>query len=251
MKSVLIGWLLGLGLLASHFGCCSIRMVGDGCEGGRCGGMNACGMNACGTLRSRIANRIASTNCSSGCGEIYWDEHINEPPVCDPCGCDGEFECGGGGRNCPSVLQRLRGLWGYCYYVPSNCSECSSGTNVRMHGNDSCSCATCAGNTQADHATGHQSTISNHSKAVPSSDDYINHGAPTPASKPRPQRAPAVAPTPFPDSNAMYRQDDQQYEEVAIGSGVTPQDRRTVAKPVSSNARQALQSKPRLVTNPR
>ena len=258
MKSVLFGWLIGLGLIASHVGCCTIRMVGDGCEMGSCGGGIGCeGIGACGTLRSRIAERIRSTNCGSGCGEIYWDEHINEPPVCDPCGCDGEFDCGGNG-SCPTVFGRLRNLWGY-RYVPSNCGECSS-CSTTTSGCSSGSCSTCAGNTHVGYATEvHEAmptrTMSTKSmQAQPTTEATTTTRSPTPASKPRPHpatgAAPSKAPTPVPDANAMYRQEAAP-ERLAIGSGVTESPKRTVARPVTANTKQSIQSKPRLVTNPR
>ncbi len=245
MKSVLFGWLLGLGLLASHVGCCSIRMVGDGCDTGECGGVLGCdGIGSFGTLRSRIASRIRATNCGSGCGEIYWDEHINEPPVCDPCGCNGEFECGGG-RTCPTALGRLRNLWGY-RYVPANCEECSTcNAGMRVAG----SCETCAGNTHTDHASETQYSTPARMSNQPV-EESINSRTPTPASKPKPQRAPSPAPTPVPDSNAMQWQSEPS-ERFVVGSGVAPKARTTVAKPVTANAKQFLQGKPRLVTNPR
>ena len=247
MKSVLFGWLLGLGLMASHVGCCSIRMVGDGCDMGECGGARGCdGTGSCGNLRSRIANRIRSTNCGSGCGEIYWDEQINEPPVCDPCGCNGEFECGGGG-SCPSALRRLRNLWGY-RYVPSNCGECST-CKTEMRGTGSSSCATCSGNTHADHAMGMQSTTPTRMISRPA-DESVSTRSPTPASKPIPQRAPSIAPTPVPDSNAM-QWENAPAERLTVGSGVQSNVRTVKAKPVSASSKQSTQGRPRLVTNPR
>ena len=266
MKSVLIGWLVGLGLLASHIGCCTIRMDGAGCETGSCGGGIGCeGIGACGTLRSRIAGRIRGMNCGSGCGEIYWDEHINEPPVCDPCGCDGEFECGGNG-SCPTALGRLRNLWGY-RYIPSNCGECRSceTTPTRC---SSGSCSTCAGNTHAAYATEVHATMPSRMMAQRTMDtrtmdtqpanEAVTDRSPTPASKPRPQRvpnaapsaAPSAAPTPVPDANAMHRYEAAP-ERLAIGSGVSAPPKKTIARPATANTKQSIQGKPRLVTNPR
>lgn len=267
MKSVLFGWLVGLGLLASHIGCCTIRMVGDGCEMGTCGGgqcgegFGGGGIGACGTLRSRIADRIRGTNCGSGCGEIYWDEHINEPPVCDPCGCDGEFDCGGGG-SCPTVLGRLRNLWGY-RYIPSNCGECTS-CETTPSPSSSGSCSTCAGNTHSEYGTEVHAatqtrtiaprTIAPRTMAIQPATEAASERSPTPASKPRPQRvpsaAPSTAPTPVPDANANVRYEAAP-ERLAIGSGVSAPPKKTVAKPVTANTKQSIQGKPRLVTNPR
>ncbi len=248
MKSVLFGWLLGLGLLASHVGCLSIRLVGDGCETGACGGGQDCeGIGSCGSLRSRIADHIRSKNCGSACGEIYWDEHINEPPVCDPCGCNGEFECGSVG-SCPTAWGRLKNLWG-TRYVPTNCEECSSCGNLPIQ-NGSGSCSTCAGNTHAEYPTEGYSAAPTQTMTNRSTGEARGTRVPTPASKPKPERSPNAAPIPFPDSNAHYRQ-DAPAERFTIGSGVTPNAKTTLAKPVAANSQQFLQSKPRLVTNPR
>lgn len=246
MKSVLFSWLFALGLFMNHVGCCSIRMVGDSCEMGACGGLGCDGIGSCGSLRSRIANRIRSTNCSSGCGEIYWDEQINEPPVCDPCGCNGEFECGSC-RSCPTALGRLRNLWGY-RYMPSNCGECSSCTTPMRDYSGSCS--TCAGNTHAENGIGGHSVAPTQTVTNRPADNSTGARVPTPASKPKLERAPGVAPTPVPDSNAVYR-GNAPAERFTIGSGVSPDAKRTIAKPVVANSKQSLQGKPRLVTNPR
>ena len=194
-------------------------------------------------------NRIRNTNCSSGCGEIYWDEHINEPPVCDPCGCNGEFECGAC-RSCPTALGRLRNLWGY-RYVPSNCSECNSGGLTSIHGGSS-SCSTCASNTQSSFSSGEHVpsySVPSHGEVTsprPTEGSMLNR-SPTPA---KPKAAPNVAPQPVPDSNAMYL-NEEPAERIAIGSGTAKTKKSTAARPVSSNPKQSVQGKPRLVTNPR
>lgn len=241
MKTALFGWLLGFGLLISHVGCCSVRFVGDGCGMGACGDVD-CEVGACGSLRSRIANRIRSTHCSSGCGEIYWDEHISEPPVCDPCGCNAGFECGSC-QSCPTALGRLRNLWGY-RYVPSDCGECSSCGLTSNHGGSS-SCATCAGNTQSSYSS--SDPMSSHSELMsyePTENSVISR-SPTPA---KPKQAPAPKPTP--DSNAMRLNEDSP-ERLVVGSGASKARKSTVARPVSINSKQSIQGKPRLVTNPR
>ena len=245
MKTVLFGWLLGLGFIASHMGCCSIRLVGDRCDFGGCGENDCEGVGSCGNLRSRIANRIRNANCSSGCGEVYWDEQINEPPVCDPCGCNGEFECGSG-RSCPTALGRLRNLWGY-RYMPSSCGECSSCGTTSSH--SSAACSTCADNTQPGYATEVHSTTPTRMSTSPSTHGAMSTKSPTPAAKPKSQPHQTVAPTPTPDSNAMFLKDESQNEFLAVGSGV--ESRRTPAKPVVANTRQSIQAKPKLVTNPR
>ena len=244
MKTALFGWLFGFGLLISHVGCCSVRFVGDGCGMGACGDVDYEGVATCGSLRSRIANRIRNTNCSSGCGEIYWDEHINEPPVCDPCGCNGEFECGSC-RSCPTALGRLRNLWGY-RYMPSNCGECNSCGLTSNHSGSS-SCATCASNTQSSY--GSDVHVSSHGEMMsfePQENSILNR-SPTPA-KPKPSTG--VAPKLVPDSNAM-RFEDEPNERLVIGSGTAKARKSTIARPVSTSSKQSVQGKPRLVTNPR
>jgi hypothetical protein len=128
----------GLGVLASlalQVGCCSIHVdyaaphgrpvpssMGDACcEDSECG-IN--GLHFIGHRLASLHNQVAcSTHCSSGCGEVYWDEYINEPPVCDPCGCNNEWV--GGCGHCRPWYSRLRDLWGY-RYMPADCSSCSS-----------------------------------------------------------------------------------------------------------------------------
>ena len=244
MKTAMFGWLFGLGLLISHVGCCSVRFVGDGCGAGACGDVDCEGVASCGSLRARIADRIRSTNCGSGCGEIYWDEHINEPPVCDPCGCNGEFECGSC-RSCPTALGRLRNLWGY-RYMPSSCGECNSCGVTSMHGGAS-SCSTCASNTQSyDTSDAHVSSHSNTMNPQPTENSVITR-TPTPA---KPKSAPSAAPKPTPDSNATLF-DNESTERLVIGSGAAKAKKSTIARPVSTSTKQSVQGKPRLVTNPR
>ena len=245
MKTALFGWLFGFGLLISHVGCCSVRFVGDGCGMGACGDVD-CEVGGCGSLRSRIANRIRNTHCSSGCGEIYWDEHINEPPVCDPCGCNGEFECGSC-SSCPTALGRLKNLWGY-RYMPSSCGECNSCGLTSNHGGSS-SCATCASNTQSSYSSNdHMSSHSEMMSSEPIENSVIKR-SPTPA-KPKQAPAPSVIPKPTPDTNAMHMDEDST-ERLVIGSGTSKARKMTTARPVSTSLKPSGQGKPRLVTNPR
>lgn len=91
-------------------GGCSSGTCDDGCADGSCHGGDchdgACASADCGgcgkcdlcnfhPLRS-LFNAI---HCSSGCGEFYFDEWINDPPApCDPCDNHGNFV---GQRCCP------------------------------------------------------------------------------------------------------------------------------------------------------
>jgi len=113
-----------------------------------------------------------------------------------------------------------------------------------MNGGSS-SCSTCAGNTHAAHPMATQS----------GSDDRISTPSstqtPTPATKPKTNRGSDISPEPTPDPSARYENQKAQREKLAIGSGVTANGRLIVARPVSSNAKQSMQGKPRLVTNPR
>jgi len=99
-----------------------------GCESPTCG-IN--GMHGLHHLKHGLANWHRKTVCSSGCGEVYWDEQINEPPTCDPCGCDGQW-AGGTYGSCRPWYSRLRDLWGHPYY-PSSCSDCSDCGVVHGH----------------------------------------------------------------------------------------------------------------------
>jgi hypothetical protein len=52
---------------------------GSGCDGGKCDG--------------RLCRRLWSAmfHCT-GCGELYWNEWINDPPACvEPCDCYGNY----------------------------------------------------------------------------------------------------------------------------------------------------------------
>jgi len=105
-------------------GCCCVQRP-VGC--GSCGLSSACDGAYTGLLHGELAGRIRNAmtgGCCSGCGEVYYDEQINEPPICDPCCGNGEFtgsSCG----PCRPLFARLRDLW---------CAPCASG----------CGCDSCA-----------------------------------------------------------------------------------------------------------
>lgn len=276
MKSALGLWLVLAGLIMSHAGCCSVQMRGDSCGMSTCGtshygtepcGTGGCGNNECGECRSfevpfsgvgkRVVNRIKSAHCSSGCGEIYWDEHINDPPVCDPCGCNGEFtgeRCG----SCPTALGRLRNLWGYRYRPSGNdgCSSCADG-HITSSGSSTCSSCS-SGPTHETITHNAPARVQSSQPAVQGMKSQMNpaRGEPTPA-VPRIQKMPEPSTvTPIPDPNAMRRARSNP-SQVAIGSGISfddgaqievPQSTRSVkAKPTSTTA----QAPRRLVTNPK
>ena len=247
MKSIAIGWLLGLGLLLSHVGCCSIPLGGGcgGCRSDLCGTScdSGCGgVLPFGGVRQRIANRIRSTNCSSGCGEIYWDEQINEPPVCDPCGCDGSFD-GVGSGTCPTALGRLRNLWGY-RYQPSNCNSCSPGTESSgTLGRGGCSSCG-SGSSHMFHTTSEQLD------EMPLQSLQMNasptNTQPTPAVRQPSLTAPT--PDPIPDPKALNRPYPSS-EKLMIGSGTTKErSSNAVEAKQITRVKQSTQGRPRLVT---
>ncbi|MEQ1827195.1 MAG: hypothetical protein ABL921_14665, partial [Pirellula sp.] len=255
MKSVFTAWLLAFGLIASHAGCCSVRMVGDGygarsCDSGECGSVS-CGAPCLpfAGIRSRILGRVASAHCNSGCGEIYWDEHINEPPVCDPCGCNGQFT-GDYCQSCPTALGRLRNLWTRHQYFPSSCDTCPAGAQP-VHGS---TCTTCgSGHAIADHSI-HQTSDSN--SAIQFSNTKSGQVVqPTPATRPAQAPRPLKQPEPVPDPNASIW-DGSSDDRIVVGSGVQGNSSKgttsktVVVKPVSSKV-QSNGNRPRLTTNPR
>jgi len=130
-----------LATLALQVGCCSIHVdyqgtLGHGkpnlcaqnCQESVCEGDDTCGINGIAHLgrsvRALHGRAACGLGCGAGCGEVYWDEHINEPPFRDPCGCDNEW-VGGYGHARP-WYSRLRDLWGYSYpeTLYSNCDDC-------------------------------------------------------------------------------------------------------------------------------
>lgn len=240
----MFGWLLGLGILISHVGCCQVRMAGScgdcGVPAAACGD---CGINVpFSGVGHRVASHIRGARQSGACGEIYWDEQINEPRVCDPCGCDGEFTgetCG----SCPTALGRLRNLWGYRYEGSQcGCSTCSGGT-VHASGmvSGASTCSSCS--------AGEHSSHSHMSQPAPSAEPV--RGQPTPAVKPADEPKSVVPPTPVPDSNANSRRPSS--ERLVVGSGVSPSvpPKMVKGRPVSSKQVVTGSSRPKLVTTPK
>ncbi|MCO6454231.1 MAG: hypothetical protein J5I93_02845 [Pirellulaceae bacterium] len=85
-----------------------------------------------------------SLTCGGGCGEIYWDEWISDPPdACDPCDCDGHWNGHRGVRM--GLFERLNFLWnGYRYY--GDCETPCQGCNTGCGG-----CASCGGHPEIAH----------------------------------------------------------------------------------------------------
>jgi hypothetical protein len=183
MKLYII-WFVGAIFCSMHFGCCSVRLVdGHGHAIHACNG--ACGVG----VKERLHHHWDKARCNSGCGEVYWDEQINEPPVCDPCGCDGEFtgwsDCG----RCPGALHRLRQLWGFhsyhgnCSHSLSHCDSCGQVTDQ----SESCtSCSGVHGATVSSEESSQPTPMHEHSKPTTESLDPEMRSVPA-AKSPTPQ----------------------------------------------------------------
>ncbi len=224
MNAKVTFWITGLILMASHVGCCSLHPMGGGC--GACGDVcdSGCadhGPFHTGLLRQRIAsgihNGIHNGVNNAACGEIYWDERINEPPVCDPCGTCGEFT-EGSCDCCPPILwrlrplQHLRTLWG-TRYEGGGCHECSTcGTSP----SGSSHCATC----------GHHAEPMG---AMPAEMEPAPMAAPSYQSAPKGSpkvrsNQEEVVPAPVPDPNAKMRRSPSDRRSLLTGSGVVAED---------------------------
>lgn len=102
-------------------GCCNDcgPCPGEGCDSYCCGG-------GCGPLGGQgLLPWLRGTwSCGRGCGEVYCDEWVSDPPdCCDPCDqCHGVFTGQGGGYCCLGPFQRLlAALHGYSYCAPPQC----------------------------------------------------------------------------------------------------------------------------------
>ncbi len=181
-------------------GCCAITgLVFSGCcaiAPGPCG--STCDTGVCGQgvlptrLASRVVNRVAS-QCTQGCGEIYWDERINHPPVIDPCGSCGEFTGASCGVNRP-ILSRLRDAWGLPYIGACECASpgCDScaGTTLSTYADHNLSSYVPA----ASHDPGHCASCAASAGSISSMPTATHlpspaarttiHNSPTPASRP-------------------------------------------------------------------
>ena len=108
-------------------GCTCVQGMPGGCGGG------GCSTGTCDTGGCRAAGLGSFLSCRGGCGDVYVDEWISEPPEADNCG----YECGGCGHceHCRPVRGALRALWGHRYQphctnglmgppCETGCSEC-------------------------------------------------------------------------------------------------------------------------------
>ncbi len=126
-------------IVAAGPGCC----VGDqNCRGGSggIGGFDSgpgdcCGTDPCsrGPRRRPFANLLGMFACNGGCGDVYYDEWVSDPPdCCDPCDNCGNWT---GPRPCRRSIWdclSLRGLWGNQYSCDQygadcECDSCSGG----------------------------------------------------------------------------------------------------------------------------
>lgn len=126
--------LLALAVVAAAIaGCCNDRVWR--CPDGQCsalsGRYDGCSDCTQGDTRAGFGQRIT---CGKGCGEIYWDEWISDPPApCDPCDeCTGDYI---GRRCCPPPWRYRREamlLGGRC---AEDCCEagCESCTQAAFH----------------------------------------------------------------------------------------------------------------------
>ena len=258
-------WSVGLvAVIVCQVGCCSVQMncgapgcrvtpcssahPGSSAQPGGCEG--ECGMvgleplfHGHSHLKQKIHSWAASTRCASGCGEVYWGEHVSEPPTCDPCGMAGDYT--GGCGSCRPWYSRLRDLWGY-RYEPSGCSQgdgCSQG-----------GCASCGGAATAGHFGGghvHGSCASCNQGNVSegevtyegeSTHSSIEHATPTPA-KPKAN----AAPTPVPDANASHkRRSGTQGTTATTATTTTQRVVRTSPTRIGSGVVQAGSVDPRI-----
>jgi hypothetical protein len=170
--------LTSLALLAT--GCCGPAMNSCGC--GPSSGLH-------GVLPMQIVDRTAGklvNPCGDGCGEVYYDERINHPPVCDPCG-----GCSDLGSCQRPILTTLRRAWGMPYVgacecaTPdcTGCSACGGGDYAEGYSSMSAAadCPSCAASQQHAMTTEHVHATPRQMHA-PAQVNTPSHGhAPTPA----------------------------------------------------------------------
>ena len=225
--------LVGFTALLSTVGCTGIRVVHNGGYGpydSAMPGCDTCGCEVvapvgcdeghCGPgILHRVGSRLRSVNCSSGCGEVYWDEQINEPRVCDPCCYNGDFIGGENCGRCPGGLARLRELWGF-RYTPSDCVTCAS--------------------TQSDHCQ----TCSS-SGVIHEQSSTLNHHTQTPSAKPQPTPA---APPSAPKADSDSSEEIRSAVEAVPGSSAKVRGTGPATRVVSQPRLTTKQAVPRLAT---
>lgn len=116
---------------------CGIDDCAGGCgDCGSCDSCTSCGSGGVAACSGRYGWPLIrhGLTCGAGCGGVYWDEWINDPPdCCDPCDEYGNWV----GDACCAPwfwLSGLRSLWGYRYRpcgvadCDGGCASCTSGT---------------------------------------------------------------------------------------------------------------------------
>lgn len=200
----------------------------DGCDDG-CGipGLQPLfDTNWCGLIKQSFCHCGNKLACQGACGEVYWDEHINEPPVCDPCGAQGTF-VGGGCVSCKPWYGRWRDLWGYRYDAPGCTSCASSGVGIGhghgvygqpARGHASAGCTSCNHGGEAvvhEGSWGDSQSVYSESigsGATPSTTaPHTNAPSPTPAK-------PKVVPTPDPSASHRGTQRGAAVAKSSVGT---------------------------------
>lgn len=116
-------------------GSCHSGAPAVGCHGGQCN-PPTCGVGGCGPCNFHPLRALFSAiNCSSGCGEFYFDEWINDPPdKCDPCDTHGGYV---GQRACPPRWflggRHGQGDCGETGCGDAGCTTCGDGHGHDLH----------------------------------------------------------------------------------------------------------------------
>lgn len=170
---------------------CGPAPVDMGCDTG-------CGCDSCGPKAPGLLAGLAS--CRGGCGEVYYGERINHPPVADNCG----YDCGGCGNcgQCRPLVTLLQKLWGRPYMSscdssflcgPScGCDSCGGDMIVSGHVGQGSGCSSCQGG----HVTHHPTYASPSPIASP---DHSPSSAPAIPMEVMPQTITPANPTPAPN----------------------------------------------------
>jgi hypothetical protein len=142
---------------------------------------------------------LGLAGCRAGCGEVYVDEWISEPPYPDNCGTS----CGGCGscQQCQPVRNALRLLWGRPF-TSSCCSTgcdtgCDGGGGEIYHGG-SMSTGHAVGGSSCN--CGHDHHAPSHGMHMPSPPSMLSPGTMPMEVVPTPQQVPTPAPTVAPSS---------------------------------------------------
>ena len=118
-------------LLAAVLVCLQTGCASHFCATGACGAVpggvvtecSDCGGGGCGSCLGRVKSHIhAALTCGSGCGDLVWDEWIDNPPdCCDPCNDCGQWT---GIRSC------LPSPFNYCNLWGARTGDCSAGCST-------------------------------------------------------------------------------------------------------------------------